>query len=112
MNIPSIPNLTIPANTYSGVDHDTPSFQDSALWVAGDHVKDDFVYKALADIYSKEGLGYMVKVKSTAKAMSVEKGLQGVVTPVHPGAQKFWEEKGLTISLQIKNNNAVKIALQ
>jgi TRAP-type uncharacterized transport system substrate-binding protein len=56
------------------------------------------VYKALADIYSKEGLGYMVKVKSTAKAMSVEGGLNGVVTPVHPGAQKFWEEKGLTIN--------------
>ena len=40
----------------------------------------------------------MVKVKSTAKAMSVEGGLKGIVTPVHPGAIKFWEEKGLTIA--------------
>ncbi|MGB3649527.1 MAG: TAXI family TRAP transporter solute-binding subunit [Desulfobulbales bacterium] len=90
--------LEIPAGTYSGVDTATPSFQDSALWVAGDHVKDDFVYNALADIYSKEGLGYMVKVKSTAKSMSVAGGLKGIVTPVHPGAIKFWEEKGLTIA--------------
>jgi len=94
---PFYTELVIPANTYSGVDQDTPSFQDSALWVAGDHVKVDFVYKALEDIFSKEGLGYMVKVKSTAKAMSVENGLQGIVTPVHPGAQKFWEEKGLEL---------------
>jgi TRAP-type uncharacterized transport system substrate-binding protein len=65
-------------------------------------VKDDFVYKALADIYSKEGLGYMVKVKSTAKAMSVEGGLDGIVTPVHPGAAKFWEEKGLTLTADQK----------
>jgi len=94
--------LTIPANTYSGVDYDTPSFQDSALWVAGDHVNPDIVYKALADIYSPEGLAYMVKVKSTAKSMSVQDGLKGVVTPVHPGAIKFWEEKGLTLTPEQK----------
>jgi len=90
--------LTIPAGTYSGVDYDVNSFQDSALWVAGAHVKADAVYEALADIYSNEGLAYMIKVKSTAKAMSVEKGLQGVVTPVHEGAEKYWTEQGLTIS--------------
>jgi TRAP transporter TAXI family solute receptor len=99
---PFYTQLTIPANTYSGVDYPVASFQDSALWVAGKHVKDDTVYKALEDIYSKEGLAYMVKVKSTAKAMSVEGGLNGIVTPVHPGAQKFWEDKGLTIAPEQK----------
>ena len=90
--------LTIPAGTYSGVDYDVKSFQDSALWVAGKHVSDDNVYDALANIYTKDGLSYMVKVKSTAKSMSVEGALTGIVTPVHPGAQKFWKEKGLSIS--------------
>jgi len=95
---PFYTNLTIPAGTYSGVDYDVASFQDSALWVAGAHVSADVVYDALADIYSKEGLAYMVKVKSTAKSMSVKGGLDGVVTPVHPGAEKFWKEQGLTIT--------------
>ncbi len=90
--------LTIPAGTYSGVDYDVKSFQDSALWVAGKHVSDDNVYDALANIYTKEGLSYMIKVKSTAKAMSVDGALVGIVTPVHSGAQKFWKEKGLSIS--------------
>lgn len=90
--------ITIPAGTYSGVDYDVKSFQDSALWVAGKHVSADNVYDALANIYTKEGLSYMVKVKSTAKAMSVEGALVGIVTPVHAGAQKFWAEKGLSIS--------------
>mgnify|MGYP000579681284 CR=1 FL=1 len=49
---------------------------------------------ALEDIFSKEGLAYMVKVKSTAKSMSVDGALTGIVTPVHPGAQKFWKEQG------------------
>lgn len=90
--------LTIPAGTYSGVDYDVKSFQDSALWVAGKHVAPEHVYNALANIYTKEGLSYMVKVKSTAKSMSVEGALTGIVTPVHPGAQKFWKEKGLTLT--------------
>jgi TRAP-type uncharacterized transport system substrate-binding protein len=29
--------------------------------------------------------------------MSVETGLKGVVTPIHPGALKFWQEKGISI---------------
>ncbi len=90
--------LTIPKGTYSGVDYDVMSFQDSALWVAGKHVDPKYVYDALANIYTEEGLSYMVKVKSTAKSMSVQGALTGIVTPVHPGAQKFWEEKGLTLT--------------
>lgn len=90
--------ITIPAGTYSGVDYDVMSFQDSALWVANKDVAPEHVYNALANIYTKEGLSYMVKVKSTAKAMSVKGALTGIVTPVHAGAQKFWKEQGLTLT--------------
>jgi len=58
------------------------------------------VQKALETIYSKEGLAYMVKVKSTAKAMSVAGGLDGIVTPIHEGAEKFWSGKGLKITAE------------
>ncbi len=95
---PFYAKLTIPAGTYSGVDYDVMSFQDSALWVASKDVAPEHVYNALANIYTKEGLSYMVKVKSTAKSMSVQSALTGIVTPVHPGAQKFWKEQGLTLT--------------
>lgn len=36
----------------------------------------------------------MVSVTSTARAMKIDDGLRGIVTPVHPGAAKFWQEKG------------------
>jgi len=90
--------VTIPAGTYSGVDYEVKTFQDSALWVAGKHVKPEQVYAAVSNIFTDDGLAYMVKVKSTAKAMSVAGGLTGVVTPVHPGAAKFWKEKGLALT--------------
>ena len=97
---PFYTRLAIPANTYGGVDYDVASFQDSALWVANKDVDADTVHAALADIYSAEGLAYMVKVKSTAKSMSIQSGLDGIVTPIHAGAEKFWSENGLTVSAE------------
>jgi TRAP transporter TAXI family solute receptor len=92
---PYFSKLTVPAGTYKGVDIDTPSFQDSALWVANANVPADIVYKLLSTIYTDEGLAHMVRQKETFKAMTVEKALNGIVTPMHPGATKFWKEKGV-----------------
>jgi uncharacterized protein len=87
--------LTIPAGTYRGVDHPVGSFQDSALWVANSKVSDDVVYKLLSLIFTDDGLAHMVSQKKTFKAMSVADGIKGIVTPMHPGAVKFWKEKGV-----------------
>lgn len=95
---PFYTTLEIPAKTYPGVDTPVRSFQDSALWVAGAHVAPNVVDAALADIFSTMGLSYMVKVKSTAKAMSIEGGLKGIVTPIHLGAESFWTAHGLQIT--------------
>jgi TRAP-type uncharacterized transport system substrate-binding protein len=37
----------------------------------------------------------MVEQKKTFKGMSINNGPKGVVTPFHPGAEKFWKEKGV-----------------
>lgn len=92
---PYFSKLAVPAGTYKGVDVDTPSFQDSALWVANKDVSEDVVYKLLSLIYTDEGLKHMVEQKKTFKEMSVKTGINGIVTPLHPGAEKFWKEKGL-----------------
>lgn len=95
---PYFGKLNIPANTYRGVDHDTPSFFDSALLVANADVSADDVYALLKAIWSPEGLKHMVDQKKTFKAMSVADGLKGVnpaATPLHPGAERFWKEMGV-----------------
>ncbi|MDE0711007.1 MAG: TAXI family TRAP transporter solute-binding subunit [Rhodospirillales bacterium] len=92
---PYFSGLAVPAGTYRGVDHATPSFQDSALWVANADVADDVVYDLLAKIYTDAGLAYMRKQKETFKEMGVENALKGIVTPLHPGARRFWAEQGL-----------------
>ena len=92
---PYFAKLSVPANTYKGVDYDSPSFQDSALWVANSKVSADVVYKMLSLIYSDDGIAHMKAAKKTFKYMDVKTGADGVVTPFHPGAEKFWKEKGV-----------------
>ena len=92
---PYFGKLAVPAGTYKGVDYDAPSFQDSALWVANAKVPDDVVYKMLSIIYTDEGLKHMLGQKKTFKNMSLETGATNIVTPFHPGAEKFWKEKGM-----------------
>jgi hypothetical protein len=95
---PYYSEVTIPAGTYSGVDYDVQSVQDSAIWVAGKHVKEGVAYAALKDIFSDEGLAYMASVTKAARSMKVKDGNYGIVTPLHKGAAKFWTEKGLTLT--------------
>jgi uncharacterized protein len=49
----------------------------------------------LSLIYTDEGLAHMVSQKNTFKSMSIQSGPTGIVTPLHPGAEKFWKEKGV-----------------
>ena len=92
---PYFGKLAVPAGTYKGVDYDAPSFQDSALWVANSKVPADVVYKMLSLIFTDEGLAHMLGQKKTFKNMSLETGATNIVTPFHPGAEKFWKEKGM-----------------
>ncbi len=91
---PYFGKLAVPAGTYKGVEHDAPSFQDSALWVANKDVSADVVYKLLSIIYTDDGLKHMYGQKKTFKKMNLDTGATNIVTPLHPGAIKFWKEKG------------------
>ena len=92
---PYFTTLSVPAGTYRGVDEDASSFQDSALWVANARVPAETVYDLLSKVYTDEGLAYMRSRKSTFGEMSISNGTKGIVTPLHPGAERFWKEKGV-----------------
>ncbi|MGE0083456.1 MAG: TAXI family TRAP transporter solute-binding subunit [Desulfococcaceae bacterium] len=92
---PYFSKFSIPAGIYKGVDKDVPTFQDSALWVAHFRVSGDTVYRLLSIIFSEDGLKHMAGQKKIFKEMSIASGIKGIVTPLHPGAEKFWKEKGV-----------------
>lgn len=92
---PYFTRVIIPANTYSGVTEDVITFQDATIWIANKDVPEEVVYNLLKIVFSKEGLSYMVSIHKSAVEMSIEGGIKGIVTPLHPGAEKFWKENGV-----------------
>ncbi len=92
---PYLAKEIIPANTYSGQTKDVISYQDSVIWITNKEVPEDVVYNLLKTVFSKEGLAHMVSVHKAAAEMSVASGIKGIVTPLHPGAIKFWTEMGV-----------------
>jgi TRAP transporter TAXI family solute receptor len=85
----------IPAGTYLGQEREVLSFQDAALWVAGAGTSEDLVFSSLRALFSTRGLKLMQAAHPVAQDISLAKGLQGVKIPLHPGARKFWREKGM-----------------
>lgn len=101
---PFYSKVIIPAGTYKNVDYEIVTFQDSTLLTANSRVRDEHVTSILEEVYTPEGLEHLVKMKSTAKAMSIESGITGIVTPLHKGAQEFWEKHGKKLTPSQVNN--------
>ena len=92
----------VPAGTYKGQDKEVQSFKDSALWCTQSRVDPEIVYQALKIVFSPEGLDHMVKAHKAASEMTIESGIDGIPLPLHKGADKFWTEKGKTLTASIK----------
>lgn len=92
---PYFTKVGIPEGTYSGVNDYIYTFQDSALWIANLNVPEDIVYSLLSTVYSNEGLGHMHSQRKSFNLMDLKTGATNIVTPFHPGAEKFWKEKGM-----------------
>lgn len=90
--------VTIPADTYPGINQDVLTIQESALWVAGSQVSEERTYQAINEVYSDAGLSFMHTITSAAGAMSIDNALNGVFTPLHAGARMYWSEKGLGLT--------------
>ncbi|MCS7204762.1 MAG: TAXI family TRAP transporter solute-binding subunit [Leptospiraceae bacterium] len=89
---PYLTKEVLPANTYSGQTQEVATYSDAVIFFAHKNVPTEVVYNLLKVLYSKEGLEYMVSVHKAAQEMKIEHGLKGIVTPLHPGAEKFWKE--------------------
>lgn len=55
----------------------------------------DVVYKLTKTLW--ENLDYMLKVHKACRYLKIEKALDGLTVPLHPGAYRYYKEKGLPI---------------
>ncbi len=84
---------TIPAGTYEGQSADVPTLAITNILVSHSDVSDEVAYEMTKQLF--ENLDDMVAAHAAAKAISAENGPKGLPLPLHPGAERYYKEKGL-----------------
>jgi TRAP transporter TAXI family solute receptor len=83
----------IPANTYNGQTADVPTLAVVNFLVTHAGVSDETVYQMTKQLF--ENLDQMVAAHAAAKAIKLETAINGMPLPLHPGAERYYREKGL-----------------
>jgi hypothetical protein len=83
----------IPAGTYKGQDADAPTVVIKNFLVSHSGVSADLAYQMTKLVF--ENLDTLAAAHSAAKAIKLEDALAGMPVPLHPGAERFYKEKGL-----------------
>jgi uncharacterized protein len=88
--------FTIPKGTYKGVDYDVPTVLTGTYWVVTKDLPEDLVYQMAKTAYSNTEA--LTKSFGPLKVMQPsQSAISGIDVPLHPGAEKFWKEIGVTI---------------
>jgi TRAP transporter TAXI family solute receptor len=83
----------IPPNTYKGQDREVLTPAVMAMLVARRDLSGDLVYKFTKAIF--DNLGQFHSAHAAAKSLTLQTALNGMPVPLHPGAEKFYREKGV-----------------
>jgi uncharacterized protein len=84
---------TIPAGTYEGVTQDMPTAVIPNFLITHEGVPADLVYKMTKGMY--ENLDMLVAAHAAAKNIKLDNAVKGMPVPLHPGAERYYKEKGL-----------------
>lgn len=87
--------FVVKAGTYPGQDKDINTIAQPNFLAVHPDVPEETVYKITKTIY--ENLPFLVNIHKSTKAMSLERAINGLPAPLHPGAAKYYKEAGLTI---------------
>jgi TRAP transporter TAXI family solute receptor len=90
---PPFISAIIPANTYKGQDKDVPTAAVVNYLVTSSAVSDDLAYQMTKLVY--ESLPDLEAAHSAAKGIKLENAALGSPVPMHPGAIRYFKEKGL-----------------
>ena len=83
----------IPANTYQGQERETLTPAVLAMMVARRDLPDDLVYKFTKAIF--DDLAQFHSAHAAAKSLTLPTAQNGMPVPLHPGAERFYREKGM-----------------
>lgn len=84
---------TIPANTYKGQAEPAKTSAIVNFLVTRSTLQEESVYKLTKAMW--DNVADLAAAHSAGKQVKLENALKGSPAPIHPGAQRFYKEKGL-----------------
>jgi len=84
---------TIPAGTYDGQEQDVATAAVGNFLVSHDDVSEETAYLMTKLLF--ENLDKLAASHAAAKAIDVQKALDGMPVPLHPGAERYYREVGV-----------------
>jgi len=90
---PYYAKVTLPANTYKGQTEPVDTIAVLAVWATHDKLSDEMAYEVTKALF--ENLDTMGQVHVQGKNITLEMAMEVGSTPIHPGALKYYKEKGL-----------------
>lgn len=85
----------IPAGTYKGQDKPVPTLSVQCILVVNKNMSDDDVYAMTKALY--ENLDDVAKAHNKGTEISVAHAADGITIPFHPGAARYFAEKGIKL---------------
>jgi TRAP transporter TAXI family solute receptor len=83
----------LPAKTYTGQEEPVLAVHLAYTTCCGSYLDDEFMYKATKAVF--ENLGFITSASAVFKQTKIEKVYTGMPIPVHPGAARYYKEKGV-----------------
>ena len=90
---PPFVSVVIPANTYTGQKSDVETAAVVNYLVTNSDVSDDVAYQMTKQIF--ENLPELANAHVAGKDIKLEKAATGSPAPLHPGAIRYYKEKGI-----------------
>jgi len=87
---------TIPANTYKGVTGEIRTPAVMAILVCDANVPEATIYQFTKALW--DNIGEVQKAHAKGKLITLKTALDGLTVPLHPGAAKYYKEKGLKVN--------------
>ena len=84
---------SIPANTYQGQKDAVPAVSIGNMLVTQTGVSNDLAYQMTKALF--DSLDTLTAAHAAAKDINLAGAITGMPIPLHPGAEKFYKEKGL-----------------
>lgn len=85
---------SVPKETYDKMEADVPTLGVNNYLITHKDVSDDVAYAMTKALF--ENIEEMQNSHNAAKGIEMEKALENLPAPLHPGAKKFFDEQGIS----------------